>query len=63
MELFQDNVCLRCGDFWAPAEVDENELPKFRHVLSGDTYKEIMSAGDKEYIPHLSHAGKRFAKE
>jgi hypothetical protein len=55
VELFQDDVCLRCGDFRAPAKVDENELPKFRYVMSSDTYKEIMSAGDKKNIPHLSH--------
>src|ERR1035437_6269960 len=62
VELLQDDVSLRCGDFRAAAEIDENELPKFRDVLSCHTHKKIMPAGDKEDISDLGHARQAFCE-
>ena len=55
MKVFQDDVCFSRGHFPTATEINDNELTKFRRILSNHMHKEILPSGDKENVPHLSH--------
>ena len=55
VQVLEDEVRFRGGHFRTPTKVDDNELPKFRRILSNHMHEEVLPSGDKENAPHLSH--------
>ena len=55
VQVLEDEVCFRRGHFRTPTKVADNELPKFRRILSNHMHEEILATGDKENVSHLRH--------
>ena len=62
MKVFQDDVCFGRGHFRTAAEINDNELTKFRRILSNHMHEEILPSCDKENVSHLSHSFQPFGE-